>query len=612
MFTQPLYLFALFGIPVVVALHLYRKRLREQVVSALFLWMETGDDSLSGRKRERLIRSTSFWCELLAALLIALALAGPQSCSERSATHLVVVLDGSAAMGATAGDETLRDRAVAVVEERIQALGEQSRVSIIQSGLHTQVLCGPGAPPKQARESLRNFRPEAPRHDLASAVSLGLEIASGGALLIISPRFQPERLPPETELIALGESLSNTGIIRARRTRATAKDGDRIELTVGHYGQRTLETNLVIAIGEDVIATHTLDLQPDERRDLSFELPAGTPAVIAKLTEGGALAIDDSAFLTPPPARTLAIGTTLPIDQLARLGLAQTNGSPIDRWLSVVPDSIEAPPELAHVILGAPPASPDDVPWGGVALAFDHSGEEREDWIGPFLIEKRHPLLSGVTLDGVIWSSSTEVNLSGGPLVSTGNRPLLVEERVAGTRQFIANLDPSRSTLAHSPDWPILLTNLAELARDRLPGPDQTSLAVGEPFVYRARREGTYRLLGPDIDRVIRSREVLVLDEDVARPGHYELIEGDRSLCQFGVSFSDANESDLRELASGERASIVRLGKLQTESNPMERALYLLALGLFALDWWWLSRRSRPSSGTTEQELSQRGKAVRT
>ena len=108
--------------------------------------------------------------------------------------------------------------------------------------------------------------------------------------------------------------------------------------------------------------------------------------------------------------------------------------------------------------------------------------DERNDWIGPFLIEKRHPLLSGVTLEGVIWSASPTFARSGSPLVSAGNRPLLVEEREDGRRVFHANIDPLRSTLVRSPDWPILLANLAEMARDELPGPDRTSLATGEPF----------------------------------------------------------------------------------------------------------------------------------
>jgi hypothetical protein len=613
-FLHPLGLLALLGVPAVVFLHLFRRRFRQEVVSALFLWSEVSEVSLGGRKRERLVRSPSFWCEVAAALLFALAFAGPRGCSPSSARHLVVVLDGSAAMGAVATDGPLARRATELVARRIDELGSDGRVTLIESGPRPRLIAGPGALPAEARRALADFRPEAARHELSAAIALAEKIAGDGAVLVVSPRFEPERHPPEVELASVGTPLENTAVVRARRSSparatigatpgATTGDGERVELVLAHHGSLPATTGVELVAEDQVLASRTITLAPGERRELAFDLSKVAADVLervslrARLTSGGALAIDDTAYLAPPPPRTLAVGTTLTLDELRALGVAKSGGSAIGRWLALVPDSVEVPAELAHVLLGAPPATGAGAESLGVAFVPSAGAtDERRDWIGPFLIEKRHPLLSGVTLDGVIWSAAPAAGLAGSPLISAGNEPLLVEEREHGRRVFRANLDPARSTLVRSPDWPILLANLAEMARDELPGPDRTSLATGEPFVYRARREATYRLLGPDIDRTVRAREVLVLDTDVERPGEYELREGTRTLCRFGVSFSDPAESDLTGLASGERPSSAGLAGLEAGSTPLERALLLLALALVVADWWWLARRTAPTA----------------
>ncbi|MBM3978468.1 MAG: hypothetical protein FJ299_15960 [Planctomycetes bacterium] len=103
-FHLPWGLLALLAVPAILALHLFRRRFQPRVVSALFLWAPDDHVVVAGRKREPLRQSVSLWSELLAAACLALALAGPRSCGQESAEHLVVVLDGSASMAATGTD----------------------------------------------------------------------------------------------------------------------------------------------------------------------------------------------------------------------------------------------------------------------------------------------------------------------------------------------------------------------------------------------------------------------------------------------------------------------------------------------------------------------------
>ena len=58
-FTAPWALFALLAVPVVVALHLFRRRLRQRRVAAVFLFAGERLVTDAGRTRTRLLRTQS-------------------------------------------------------------------------------------------------------------------------------------------------------------------------------------------------------------------------------------------------------------------------------------------------------------------------------------------------------------------------------------------------------------------------------------------------------------------------------------------------------------------------------------------------------------------------
>ena len=610
MFLHPLGLLALLGVPAVALLHLFRRRFRPQRVSALFLWIEDDDNPLAGRRRERLRANASFWCEILAALLVGLAFAGPAGCGSGTAEHLVCVLDASASMGAIdLGGAPLRDRAVDVVRERIGALPAGSKVTLLASGTRPSLLAGPAAFPAEARAALAGYRPGVARHDLSPAVALGLQFSGDGAVLVVTDRFEPGAFPPEVELVAIGEALPNVAITHAARSREMGEDGreaDRVLVTVTALtppGTAPVRRELSITAGSEEIERRTLDLEPEQRRHFAFEVPVGTGAVVVAL-ELDALSIDDRAYLAPSPPRMLSIASTLRPPVARSLGLASgASPSLIDRMLELVPYVEEvSEPHDAHLLLGHGERG------GRRTWTLSIEGDlaldaEPEDLIGPFLAERRHPLLVGVTLEGILWSAPPSVALEGVPVVSAGDRPLLTETSDDTSRHFHLGLDPYRSTLQRSPDWPILLANLAEMRRAELSGARSTNVAVGDAFVFHGDDPARYRVeplvlarAGAAESREVPARDVLVL-EDLDAPGIYSLLREGREVARFGVSFRDAEESDLRGLASGERGPEVDLSTTLASLGPLETVLLAGALFLVVLDWWVLMgmrRRTQP------------------
>jgi hypothetical protein len=605
MFANPLGLFALLAVPAVVALHLYRRRFEPRPVSALFLWAVDDRMPVAGRKREPLRTSVSFWSECLAALLLALAFGGPRSgCAAGRSEHLVVVLDSSASMGAVSEGKSTRARAVELVEERIAALGRGSRVTLVQSGPRPSLVAGPAAFPAEARAELETWQPGAAHHDLAPAVALALQFAGDARVTLVTDHYEPEAWPETIEVVSLGRPLDNWAITRASRARERGEDGvehEKLFLTLASFASTARTVAVRISASGRELARQEEVLEPGKRAHFALPVSDGVGMVEARIDADG-LALDDSVLLAPPPARTLALFAALEEAELHALGLADGGEHGIARWLALVPRSVAAPSaDAAHLVIAraalAAPAA-----W---TLVLEPLGGERKDLIGPFLADRASTLLEGTTLEGSVWSVDPALVLPGAPLVSAGSQPILAEERRGERVTWHWNFDPARSSLQRSPDWPILLANMAELRRSALPGPERTNLGVGERFTYRPGAElagvdrtapVVYALEGPLGDASKPLREIPALEEVVVdgleRPGAYRLTFGARTVAEFAVAFTDAAESDLRGANAGRHPATRAGAELEAEFSWIQLALIVGALGLALLDWFALSRLS--------------------
>jgi hypothetical protein len=616
-FANPLGLLALLAVPAVLALHLYRRRFEPREVSALFLWSSPDRTPVAGRKREPLVHNPSLWFELLCAALLAVAFGGPRAaCAGARGEHLVVVLDSSASMSANTGAESLAERAVERLRERIDELPRGSRVTLVESGRRPRILAGPAAFPPQASEALDAWRPLWGRHDLAPAASLALQFAGDARLVVVSDHFRPEEWPATTEVIALGEPLDNWAITHAARTSeldGRGADIERVFVTVASFALREHRVSVSVTSEGRELARDSASLAPGARAHLAFSVPEGAGLVEVRL-DADALAIDDVAYLAPGPRRRLALHSTLSLEQLDALGLSRGENAPFARWLGLVPRSVAVESVAgAHLVLG----SVSDSESGAWSLEFAPLGPERRDWLGPFLLDRTNPLLEGLTLEGAVWSADPTLQLAGAPLISIGELPLLTEERRGARTVWRFNFDPLRSSLQRTPDWPILLANLAEARRAALPGPERTSLALGQRFVHRPAEEAlgidrsealVYTLEGPLASsstpssssssasaatpsraRDIAVRELLEFD-DFDAPGWYRLSFAERDVAHLGVSFLDAAESDLRGAASGRREAIVAAASIDEEFSWLEFAALAGALIFAGLDWWVLSK----------------------
>ena len=605
-FAAPLGLLALVAIPAIVAIHLFRRRFPVRPVAGLFLWQVPRARPEGGGRITRLPVTRSLLLECLAALALALLCAGARVSPAAISRHLVVLLDDAASMGAVnAAGESARDRAVGRVLAEIDRLGSGARVTIVRSGDRPSILVGPAARTIEARTALAAWTPVSPHHSLALGLRLARELAGQtGEVMVVSnvaPDVRGEASFTGGLWVAVGEPAANVGVISADRARDPDTGRGTVSLTLLSNAGQPVRRQVSVSAAGTVLLTRDLDV-PSGSSSLTLPLPEGVATVRVALSDD-ALARDNAVVLAEPEPQTVAVEDHLPegrgrtalekafdalsgVTRAASGHLAFGDAAALDR---------PGAPGVWRVGFGRPPAS-----WIG-------AGEAR-DFLGPFVMEKRHPMLLGVTLQGVVWAGALPT-LPGPlhPLVSTADRVLAGAASMSGPAgsgtSILFNLDLDRTNLVRSPDWPILISNLVELRRQGLPGPERWNYRSGEWVRVRLGHDPTaplhYRCGGAD-HALPAMRQVEFIAPSPG--GLLQILEGDRVLFEIGVNFLDEIESSLHQPFTGDTGRLADAPGLRAESGASSDPLFwiLLAVAAAALltNWGLLAphRGTRPAS----------------
>ncbi len=607
-FANPWGLLGLLALPAVIAIHLYHQRFPPLVVAGTHLWGAETEVRAAGRRRERLPITASLLLELLAALLLTLVLSQPRFGNVGQVTHLVVVLDNSASMmGTPAGEPSFRDAAVSELQQRVERLQRRSVVTLILTGRRPVMLAGPAAAWTEAKPLLAEWQPRSTKHEFQPAWDLAAQLAEGtGRLLFLTNRVPPKTVqtPKEMEVFSVGRQLDNIAITAARWTFDSTENKGRLFLRISNFGRREVDVAVHGRAKQRPVLDRRITIPAGGEIPLEADVPGGLGRLTIEVqAPGDGLAIDNSVTLIEPSVRMVSVALTLPKDEAAL--------RPTERVLSAIPDLQLAATESAQLLIGPAgvlPPSRRDLWWLGIG-PLDRASDARKqakDLLGPFLLEKRNPLLEEVVLGGVVWGGVQPVDLDVSPLISAGTYPLLARLGGTQTTAYVMNIDFARSNLSESPDWPILLGNLVELRRDNLPGLRRWN--------YRLNEEIRFRLFeGTDDPSADSSADLVLVHGGKTRPlartpiveipplddtGVYEVRDGNRSVGRFAVNFFDPEESQLTTLAPGTRQPAVEVDAATFAlDNPYS---WLIMLGIMLIlvvmfaDWFVLKPKVTP------------------
>ncbi|MDA0832018.1 MAG: VWA domain-containing protein [Planctomycetota bacterium] len=588
-FANPWGLLGLLALPAIVVIHMYHHRFPPLVIAGSHLWEFEEQRQSPGRKRSKLPITPSLLLELLAALFISLIIADPRFDEMNRVTHWVVVLDQSASMASKFdGEKTFRDAAVEELTARLEDSGRNTVVTLIESGHRPTMLIGPAASVEETLPVLETWTPRAPMHDFGPSWDLASQFAGEtGRLLFLTDHLPStsEVIPTAMEIVSFGRQLDNLAFTTARWTYDSTESKGQLYVRIANLGRTSQTATLKGISGNRTIFNQELNLAADQELPFEASLPGGLGRLTLSITSSSnALAIDDTVTLIEPKIRSLSVNLAFGEDQSAGHTARQVLMQLDDINLT---DATKAQLIIAPAEKIAPLA--EEQWWLGIGPlnSSDTAISQALDLVGPYLIDKRHPLLEGVTLGGVVCGGVQKTDRSLTPLISVGKIPLLGELNTSAAKAYLLNLDMNRSNLRESPDWPILISNLVEMRRRELPGQSRWNYRLGETVQFRwplPEVSGNTSTKVPELLLIHNGesrplpRGEFVEIPPLEEPGIYEIHEENQSIGLFSVLFFDRRESTLKELSPGRRAPITPTeGIGYTLDDPMT---WLLLLGI--------------------------------
>ncbi len=574
-FLYPWGLASLVSLGGILFLYLYQFRGRRVEVSALFLWRTEDSSGREGRQRRRIPWTLPLLLELLAALLLSLAVAGLAYSRTVSRPRAVVLLDSSASMNARSGETSFRERAARKVSRVFDELGEGGRVTLVETGFDGQLLGGELLTRRMAQEAISSWRPSAPPHSFQPALELARSLLGeeGSILLVTDHRASVEG----ADVVGVGRSLPNTGWMNAR----WRNDG-KIFAVARHYGSEAGRKTVEISDGERVLTRRELDFGERRSIPLTVEVPEGVTSVELQLPDD-ALPNDNTVHLARAPQPVVPVQVDVAGDRLEER---------IWKALRSVPDAavVESDePALCFTGEGAEGVE------GALTEVVFHAPSEggRQVYTGPYFVEPSHPLTRGLSLKGALWAADADYEPdSGRVLASVGSVPLLV---LRGG-ELVINLTPAadRFNVFRMAAWPVLVSNLLNWTHGRMPGLKRHTYRLGERVSFRKPPEWpdpvTVEAPGGETDTFTGPRiQLPALD----RPGIYRVRAGGEVVARFHVNLLSAEESDLGSAAAfgsvrdAAGAEVAREGRSPFHQELAAAAAFLL------LGCWFLLNRYR-------------------
>jgi hypothetical protein len=588
-FTFPFALIALLAVPALVAIYWLRNQSRERHVSSLMLWLDERQMWEGGRRIHRLQTPLLFFLELLAILSLVMAAAGPMMRAGESGRPLVVALDDSFSMLAGAGKNdtsgSARDRAIRAIEGELKS-DRYEPVFFVLAGESPQLLGEAATNADQAVKLLQNWKCGAPAADLEEAIGFAFELGGSRARVLAVTDHAPQQELSDGRLQwwSFGSLQRNFAFVNAARTFHDYED--RVLLEIANLSSSSGSTTLSLESGEPgnpqsaIRNPQSITLGAGETRRVLLTLKPGAPALRARLSDDPLL-VDNEVTVFAEPVRNVRVDLRFRDAAMKAL---------VEKAVGSSPNASLSADKPGLLITDEGDSKIEDAEAWTLQIV---SEKDAASFLGPFVIDRSHPLSEGLSLGGVVWGGGKSRQLAGAPVINAGDVPLLTDVERAGTHELRLRLRPDLSTLQESPNWPILIWNLINWRSQVAPGLRQTNLRMGGDAALTV-ESGVESISVVDPRRVTRRLpardKTILIKADIA--GVYE-ISANQSRYSFAANALRREESDLTQAASGRWGNWANATALQWEYRSVAWVLLLLALIALAIHAWLIARRNR-------------------
>jgi len=590
--THPAALWALLGIPMVLAIHFLQRRSRRMTVTTLFLLQQLQRESEKGNRIEKLRLSIPLWLQLLMVLIFTWLLAGPRWLRNDAVHRIAIVLDSSASMQAFRPEA---EKAVTQTLSKFLSPGARAELALLSSDADSPSLYY-GASSLDLTTHLPQWQPVLGTHDFTPALrSARSLVGPQGAVLLITDH--PLAAPPafSAKVISVGHETANVGWAGVS---IEEKDGQWYWRTIVRNYSPTPQVREWHALADGKTSPNTqLTLAPDETRTLSgpFLEQAKEPALTLILSPD-ALTVDDELPIVLPKPKTLALNLPNKKDpssqQIAELFELYADVTLEAEAAKADVRVITWPPSIAleatqHACVFATPTKVTNPPaLRGTIVGDAHPLTEGLNW------------QSLLVREGMVMPRDARDQV----LLWQGERPLIsLRQTTAGAKQLFCHFDLATSNARKLPALAVLLHRFLEEVRQEKIAPARSNYDVRQRLTV-AHQKGEkaapliiHTALGKTESMPVHQAHLL---RAPALPSFFKITQGEETLLTAAAHFADTREADLSRAKPFDEAADLQVLQIETlqESDPNWRLWTLLLLAVLLGSWWWGRDKSVPTS----------------
>ena len=312
-FLNPGFAWAL-AVPVMIlVLYMLRRKFLPQQVPSVFLWRKSLKDHAANRPFRKLVKSLLMALQILAALMLALALMRP-AVSGGTAGKTVLIFDISGSMQTETAGRTRLDIAKEKALQMIRTLPAEEEITILTAGEEAERLTL-SADREEAEKAVASITCGRSGAEIDRALSLADAIArdgdpaTGANVIIYSDQLRRDRVNSRSEAFSLSIVNCGTGEENRAVYSLEAEKGQAFA-RVANYGESCSVTLTCEADGVLCDARET-EIPEGGTAGVSFSIPEGAQTVRVSLREKDALAADNTAGTSVKQVKERKIAVTM-------------------------------------------------------------------------------------------------------------------------------------------------------------------------------------------------------------------------------------------------------------------------------------------------------------
>ncbi len=487
-FLSPSLLWSLLALAPLAAIYFLKVRPRKRSTTAYFLWEKIFSEKKASSLFNRLRDLLSLLLMALAFALIAFALARPELNSD-DRKDLLILIDQSASMAASGpSGQTRLETAKKRARDLIIALGGNQRAAIASISRELTYQSHFSGSPRALTDAIDKIQPSDFPFDIEAITALSSAdsqwVQDYRILLLTDGNFEraEQPLPKEVEIIKIGETIDNVGIVAAD---LQALPGKRFGFyfRLSSSFKKTVKADLILknldAEAGRIFKYLPMEIAPGENEAEIFEIEDAPPGRwIATIDIDDALDKDNVAYLTvpePQPIRVAVAAENRYFFETSILAFEQGSGKlklvDADDSPDIVIAQNQAPADAKNSIIFTP-SGKDSIWWKKIGKEVDA--------VAPRILIEDHPVLRNVDISTVDFLGAREIETIDGALIlveSEDGVPLIYKAKKGADTALIVNLDPVASEFYFSAWFPALIHG----ATTHLSGREDDTAALYRP-----------------------------------------------------------------------------------------------------------------------------------